>query len=104
MINLNDIEVPSNYIAFTFVDRVNAHGLFEETHDGAIALVSQGRHTQSASNPRFVEVIKCGSSVTEVKVGDCVLVAPLRWSFAIADEDRKFHVTTIDDVLGVLEK
>lgn len=104
MIDIHDIELPSKHIAFTFVEHVNTQGLFQDSHDGAIAVVTQGHHYESANKPRFVDVIKCSSDIVGVSPGDRLLVAPLRWSFGIVDGDRKFHVTTIDDVLAILEE
>ena len=101
--NLDDIQLPSKHIAFKFVEHVTAHGLFVDQHESVIEIVSQGRHYESANSPRQVDVIKCSHDVNGIKPGDRVLVAPLRWSFAIHDDARKFHVTTIDDVLAVVE-
>lgn len=78
----------NNNIIFTFVDRVNSKGEFEQDSTPAGILLNAS-FDDSAKSPRWVNVVAVGSKCTAIKPGDQVLLPNLRWTSHIKFDDKK---------------
>lgn len=107
MLDLGDIELKHDFIAFQFHEHVNSRGMFEEQGTGLIYIPNNSHHSLSAGTHRWATVIKTGPSVKDPAIvpGSVVLVENLRWSMGIPipGSDQKFHVTKESELLGVRE-
>ena len=108
MIELGNIELKGEFIAFQFREHVNAKGMFEESGTGVIYIANNSSHQRSANDPRWATVIKVGPDVKDAQIvpGASILIAPLRWSMGIPVDggDSKFHITKESELLGILEE
>ncbi len=108
MLDIGNIELKGDYIAFKFREHVNAAGMFDEVGSGVILLANNTSHQKSANDPRTATVIKTGPDVKDPAIvpGAQILIAPLRWSLSIPVEgtDEKFNVTKESELMGVWEE
>jgi len=64
-------------IAFTFLEDVSKEGFSNTTESGII--VKQKQENQ-INIPRWGKAIKCSPNVTDVNVGDYILIEPMGWT------------------------
>lgn len=100
----NNLKPLHNQIFFRFNESIisNEKGqkMFEtETHSGITVMANI---EDSTSTPKWGEVIKVGDYVTEVAVGDQILIEPLMWTNGIKmkNEDT-FWKTDEDKIIGI---
>lgn len=107
MLDIGDIQLKGDFIAFQFKEHVNTRGQFDEVGNGVIFIPNNTSHQESASRHRWVTVIKTGPDVKDPGIvpGAEILVENLRWSLGIRIDgtDDKFNVTNEREVLAVAE-
>lgn len=108
MIDIGNIQLKGEFIAFKFREHTNAHGMFDEVGTGVIYLANNVSHQRSANDPRTATVIKVGPEVKnpDIVPGTQILIAPLRWSLRIPIEgsDETFHITKESELMGIWEE
>ncbi len=107
MLDLGDIELKGEFIAFQFREHVNARGMFDEAGSGIIYIANNSSHQRSANDPRWATVIKVGPEVKDPQIvpGAQILIGPLRWSMGIPVDggEEKFHITKESELFAILE-
>jgi len=74
---------------------------FQETTESGITFHQYGETT---SSPRWGNVIAVGPTVKEdIKVGDRILIEPLKWTNHTVYDEQQYWKTNEDFVLGVDE-
>jgi co-chaperonin GroES (HSP10) len=89
-----------NNILFRFNDKVK-DGKFVEVTESGLYLGFQ--HIDSGKKAREATVLVVGPNVTDVKVGDTILIEPLQWTEEVSMGGEKFWLTTEDKVIGIIE-
>lgn len=105
MLDIGDIQLKQDFIAFQFHEHVNARGMFDESGQGIIYIPNNSSHQLSAASHRWATVIKTGPEVInpDIKPGAVILIENLRWSLGIPLEgtDQKFNVTKESEVIAI---
>lgn len=96
---MSDIKPLKDSILFTFV-QTTRDGYFRVETDWGFKLSGSDYATDKA---RWGLVEKIGPMVKHVKVGDYVLIEPLKWTTAVEFEGKKFWRTAEPHILGVQE-
>jgi co-chaperonin GroES (HSP10) len=88
-----------NNILFHFKDKVK-DGKFVEVTESGLYLGFQA--VDSSQKPREGIVLVVGPKCTDVKVGDTILIEPLKWTEETKFGGEKFWLTTEDNVIGIV--
>lgn len=88
-------------ILFTFIDNIVGGQFVTHTRSGI--LLTNKNTDDTANNPRWGKVLAIGNTVQDVKVGDFVLIAPLRWTLGFKYDGVDIWKTVEGEVLGVAE-
>lgn len=86
-------------IIFEFIDDIR-DGMFATKTQSGIILTNKDV-TDSGQSPRWGLVDGVGPDVKDIKEGDYILIAPLRWTPSFVFETRRFAKTIEDEVLLV---
>lgn len=95
-----NVKTLRNNILFRFKDTVK-NGKFVEVTESGFYLGFQA--IDSSQKPREGVVLVVGPDVTEVKVGDAILIEPLKWTEEVSMGGERFWLTTENEVIGVIE-
>lgn len=87
-----------NNIIFRFVDPVNNKGEFVRKQT-SFGLELLSGFDNSAKTPRWCDVLAVGPDVKHVKVGNQILLPPLRWTERIEFEDERYWKTIEPEVV-----
>lgn len=99
----NNLEALHNHIIFTFNDDSAKHmGItqFQEKTEWGFEFVTS---EDSTSKARWGVVHAIGPKVTDVKIGDNILISPLKWTTEFEIDGVKYSRTDEDQVLAVEE-
>lgn len=97
-----DIRAPHDRILFKFTDET-VNGNFKNTTDWGFTFQVQ---TDEIKHARWGEVTHVGSDVTEVKVGQYILIEPLGWTlgFDMGSADTAYWATNATKVWAVADE
>lgn len=98
---MDNLKLIENKVAFTFLEDSEHNGFSQTTASGIIVKQDEEQQVKQA---RWGEVVSCAPSVTEVAVGDYILIEPLGWTTALELEEveiDKFWMTTEDRIMAV---
>ena len=91
-----------NNILFAFFDETT-NGKFFDTSDGGIILGKATVHDMM-EQARWVRVLAVGPDVTEVAIGDVVLIEPLMWTEGFTHDYVEIWKTDETKILAIKEK
>lgn len=91
------LRILGNKIIFKFVQEVT-NGKFTANTDWGFQLKT---HNDDAKYARWGEVIDLGPEVTDVKVGEFVLIEPLMWTTHMEIDNVKVWGTNRDKIVAV---
>jgi co-chaperonin GroES (HSP10) len=95
-----NVKTLRNNILFRFKDPVK-NGKFVEVTESGFYLGFQA--VDSSQKAREAIALVVGPDVTDVKVGDTILIEPLKWTEEVQMGGERFWLTTESEVIGVLE-
>lgn len=95
------IEPIKNSIIFQFVENTQRGRFLEESESG-IYLGTD--HQREAARPRWGTAIAVGPDVTDVVVGDLILIESSQWTYGTEYDGVKIWRTSEDKVLLVSEE
>lgn len=95
------LEAISNHILFEFVDRIQGKEIYDRTASG---IIIAGTSTGDQNKDRWGHVLAVGPEVTDVKVGEYILIARLKWTNGVEVEGKTYWKTDINQVLAASEE
>lgn len=101
---MENLQLIENKIAFEFLEDVDSAGFNNKTQSGII--IQEKQETQ-VDRARWGKVLKCSKNVSDVSVGDFILLEPLGWTSSIdldCVDSEKFWITTEDRIMAVSEE
>jgi co-chaperonin GroES (HSP10) len=96
--SLKDLKAINDKIIFVFLQDIEG-GMFRERTLSGIEIIE--RAEKQIDKARWGKVIKVGKSVTEISVGQYILVDKLQWTTHLLYKDEKFWMTDEKSVLAV---
>lgn len=93
------IRAIKNHIIFRFDEEVDSKGLFKKTTDWGLEI--HGHPDDSSKSARWVTAINTGPDCERVKIGDKMLVKPLRWSVRFKYEGEQYWRTDETQLVAV---
>lgn len=91
-----------NGIFFVFEDQVDRNGVFEEKTTWNFTLKNDPSTT--VKRARWGRVVATGHEVgKQIRVGDMVLIEPLKWTNRLEFEGKEFWKTDSDHILAIRE-
>ena len=88
-------------VIFEFLDTISSGAFAAKTKSGII--LTNKNSDDNAQLPRWGKVFAVGPSVSEVKEGDYILIAPLRWTLGFKLNDKQLSKTIEKEILMVAE-
>lgn len=97
---MSKVRAIGNKVVFKFSDEVQSNRFTNVTESGIVY-----KNTEDTVNqPRWGIVLSIGPDVKEnIKVGDEVLIEPLRWTEKLSVDGASFWATTENDIILVKE-
>lgn len=88
-------------IIIEFLDEIRDGAFVPQTKSGII--LTNKNTDDSGQSPRWCRTIAVGPDVKDVKEGDYVLVAPLRWTPSFKFGDDRYSKTIEDEILLIAD-
>lgn len=96
----DQVQIFGNGIIFQFKDNLK-NGLFETYSESGLYVAPS--HEDTSQSTRESIIVAIGPDVKSVKVGDTVIVEPLKWTENFTVNDEKFWKTDEDQILAICE-
>jgi hypothetical protein len=100
-----ELEVFDNFIIFQFIERVS-NGMIDSKISSILVSAAPSANTQSKA--RWGRVVKKGPKVTDIEIGDCILIEPLQWStgenIKLNGVEQQYWRTDITKILAVADE
>jgi hypothetical protein len=97
----NQIEAIQSNIIFKFTEDVTQTRFVNKAASGILVTSGDGNQTLM---PRWGEALFVGPDVTEVNVGDFILIEPGKWTFGFYIGDARYWKTDEDKIIGVSDE
>lgn len=95
------IEAVRNYVVFTFVESIIGERFVNDS-GGAIVLLSDDK--AQTSFPRWGKVTNVGPDVTDISVGEHILIEAGKWTAHFFVDGKRFWKTDDEHVLCTADK
>lgn len=96
-----NIKPLNDTVIFEFLDTISNGAFATKTKSGII--LGNKNSDDNANTPRWGKVFAVGPTVVDVKVGDFVLVAPLRWTLGFKFDDKQLSKTVEKEIICVAD-
>lgn len=88
-------------IIFEFLDTARGGGFASKTKSGII--LTNTNPEDNAGKPRWGIALETGPEVEHVKVGDYILITPLRWTYGFKFGDKTVSKTIEKEVMAIAD-
>lgn len=95
---MTSIKPLKNTVLFEFIDDITNGAFASKTKSGII--LTNKNHQDNSNLPRWGKVFEIGPDVTEIAVGDYILIAPLRWTLGFKFNDKQLSKTIEPEILA----
>lgn len=93
------IEPIRNHIIFEFVEDTTGSKFNETTESGILIVQDKDKQLEDS---RQIRLLAVGPDVKGLKAKDAAIVRNLRWTNAFLVDDKKYWLTTEDEILATL--
>ena len=96
-----NIKPLNDSVIFQFLDTITAGSFATKTKSGII--LTNKNTDENSQKPRWGKVFAVGPDVKDVKEGDYILIAPLRWTLGFKFDNIELSKTIEKEILMVAD-